>query len=94
MERSNFVFTCAVLREDGGFSVLCLDVDVASDGMTIEDAKRNLLEAVTLYVETAIESNLPIIRPVPANDNPFKTRPNDIAEEFKISVNVRVTANA
>ena len=39
-------------------------LNVASQGETVEEAKKNIIEAVTLYLETAIESNLPIIRSV------------------------------
>ena len=41
---------------------------LSSQGENKEDAKQNLLE-------TAIESNLPLIRPVLQNDNPLNTRP-------------------
>jgi len=54
-----------VVQEEEGFSSLCLELDVASQGETIEQAGDMLLEAVTLYLETAVESNLPYLRPVP-----------------------------
>ncbi len=56
MEKTLFVFTGAVIKEDKGYSSLCLELDVASQGDTIKEAKHNLLEAVTLYLETAIEN--------------------------------------
>jgi len=63
-DRTSFVFTGVLIKEDEGYSALCLELDVASQGETVEEAKKNIIEAVTLYLETAIESNLPIIRPV------------------------------
>jgi predicted RNase H-like HicB family nuclease len=68
MENPIFVFTGVIIKEDEGYSSLCLELDVASQGETIDEAKFNLVEAVNLYLESAIESNLPIIRPVPENE--------------------------
>ena len=93
MEQSKFVFECLVIKEGIGFTALCLDVDVASEGSTIAEAKENVREAVTLYIESAIENNLPIIRPVPAKEIPQITRPGDVVEAFTIGVNVQVTAH-
>ena len=93
MEQSNLIFHACIVREAEGFSALCLDVDVASDGDTVSQAKENLREAVSLYVETAIESNLPIIRPVPSSEHPMLTRNDEIVEHFKISVSVSVDAH-
>ncbi len=92
MELSNFVFNSVILHDDTGFSSLCLDVDVASQGATTEEAKQNLREAVTLYIESAIDSNMPVIRPVPLNENPLTTRVNDVVEVFKLNVNIEVNA--
>ncbi len=48
-------FLAIVGREDGndGFVALCPDLDVASQGETVEEARRNLQEAVELFLETA-----------------------------------------
>ena len=43
-------------KENGLYSALCLELDVASQGKTIEDAKKNLQEAVAIYLEDVIES--------------------------------------
>jgi len=45
--------TAVVIREDEGFVALCPEVDVASQGATLEEAKRNLQEAVELFFECA-----------------------------------------
>lgn len=39
----------AVVQEDEGFVASCLNVDVASQGSTREEALENLREALTLY---------------------------------------------
>jgi predicted RNase H-like HicB family nuclease len=46
-------FTAIIEREGDGYVALCPDLDVASQGDTIEEARRNLEEAVTLFLETA-----------------------------------------
>jgi predicted RNase H-like HicB family nuclease len=94
MDKNMFVFTGVIIKEPEGFSSLCLEVDVASQGETIEEAKNNLLEAVTLYLESAIESNLVILRPVPEDENPVKVRPNDVVETFKMNIDFEVKVYA
>lgn len=41
-----------------GYSALCAELGVASQGETIEEARENLKEAVELYLETAEELGL------------------------------------
>jgi hypothetical protein len=60
---------------------------LSSQGENKEDAKQNLLE-------TAIESNLPLIRPVLQNDNPLNTRPYDILDVFKMHIKFKVQTYA
>ena len=45
--------TCVIEREEGGYVSLCPELDIASQGDTIEEARRNLIEAVELFLETA-----------------------------------------
>ena len=88
-DRTSFVFTGVLIKEDEGYSALCLELDVASQGETVEEAKKNIIEAVTLYLETAIESNLPIIRPVPEEDNPLKLTPEEFIKTLKVNVDLK-----
>ncbi len=44
-------FTAAVHREEDWYVAQCLEVDVASQGNTIDEALTNLREAVELYLE-------------------------------------------
>lgn len=90
MENSNFVFDSVIIKEESGFSSLCLNIDVASEGESIEEAKKNLKEAVTLYLETSIENNLPILRPIPNDDNPLIYRSKDIVEKFLLKADVNI----
>ncbi len=50
--------TALFTREDGGFVALCPEVDVASQGDTVEEAKRNLTEAVELFFECASKAEV------------------------------------
>jgi predicted RNase H-like HicB family nuclease len=45
--------TATIWREENGFVSLCPELDIASQGDTIEEAKANLKEAVELFFETA-----------------------------------------
>jgi predicted RNase H-like HicB family nuclease len=46
-------FTAIIEREDDGYVALCPELDVASQGGSIEEARRNLSEAVELFLEAA-----------------------------------------
>jgi predicted RNase H-like HicB family nuclease len=50
--------TAIVEREDDGFVALCPELDIASEGSTIEEARSNLIEALTLFYETADSSEI------------------------------------
>jgi predicted RNase H-like HicB family nuclease len=45
--------TAVIQREDGGYVALCPELDVASQGDTIESARENLREALELFFECA-----------------------------------------
>jgi predicted RNase H-like HicB family nuclease len=45
--------TAIIEREGDGFVALCPELDVASQGDTIDEAKKNLQEALSLFFETA-----------------------------------------
>ena len=49
----NRQLTAIVEREGEGYVALCPEVDVASQGDTVTEARDNLAEALTLYFETA-----------------------------------------
>lgn len=46
-------FTAVIEREDDMFVALCPELDIASQGDTIEQAHANLKEAIELFFETA-----------------------------------------
>lgn len=50
--------TVIIEREDDGFVALCPEFDIASEGSSIEEARANLVEALTLFFETADPSEV------------------------------------
>ena len=49
----NRQLTAIVEREGDGYVALCPEVDVASQGDTVTEARDNLTEALSLFFETA-----------------------------------------
>ena len=45
--------TAIIEREGDGYVALCPELDIASQGATVEQARDNLKEALELFVETA-----------------------------------------
>ena len=45
-------FTAVVTREDNWYVAHCIELGVVSQGETIEEAQRNLEEAVELYLDS------------------------------------------
>lgn len=50
--------TAIIEREDTGYVSLCPELDIASQGDTIESARDNLREAIELFFETASEQEI------------------------------------
>ncbi len=52
-------FTAVITREDNWYVAHCVELGVVSQGKTIEDAQKNLKEAVELYIESFGAEDLP-----------------------------------
>lgn len=50
--------TAIIEREDDGFVAFCPELDITSQGDSIEEARANLVEALTLFFETASPSEV------------------------------------
>ena len=50
--------TAIIEREDDGFVALCPELDIASQGASVEQARANLIEALALFFETADPSEI------------------------------------
>lgn len=46
-------FTAIIEREDDGYVALCPELDIASQGDTVSEARSNLAEAIELFMENA-----------------------------------------
>jgi len=51
-------FTAIIEREDERYVALCPELDVASQGDTVEEAKKNLQEAIELLFEHASKDEI------------------------------------
>ena len=89
-----FVFTGILWKEDKEFSALCPELDVASQGESPAEARKNLLEAAALHLEGSFEDGLPYLRPVPTEEDPRNSFPPESLEIFKFKVDVAVKAYA
>ena len=56
-------FSATVWREGKWYVSQCLDIDIASQGETEEEALSNLREALELYFEPPVATRLPASRP-------------------------------
>ena len=50
--------TAIIEREGDGYVALCPQFDIASQGETVEQARANLVEALTLFFEVADRSEV------------------------------------
>jgi len=94
VNRNALVFTGLVVREGRGFYALCPELDVASQGASVRQSKAMLQEAVTGYLQTCFESNLPYLRPVPAEEDPRTRDPGNVVSTFRLKVDLAVKVHA
>jgi len=52
-------FTAVITRERKWYVAHCVELDVVSQGKTIEDARNNLKEAVALFIESFGIADIP-----------------------------------
>ena len=83
-------FTGLVVRENESFYSICIELNIASQGETIEEARNNLKDAVELYFDTSVDYNLPLNCPVPDEDNPLINDKENVADKFLIKVNLNI----
>jgi len=51
-------FTAVIERDDDWYVALCPELDIASQGKSVEEARRNLIEAIELFFEAASPSEI------------------------------------
>ncbi len=55
-------FNAVITKEDGWFIAQCLEVDVASQGKTENEAMNNLYDALSLHFTPPVATVLPSVR--------------------------------
>ncbi len=58
------ILTASIVREGDWYIAQCLEVDVASQGTTAEEALANLREAIELHFDLPTSTVLPDLRPI------------------------------
>ncbi|MBN1805895.1 MAG: type II toxin-antitoxin system HicB family antitoxin [Sedimentisphaerales bacterium] len=56
--KKQHVFTAIIEHEGDGYTALCPELDIAGQGDCVEDASKNLIEAIELFFETASETEI------------------------------------
>jgi len=56
--KKQYAFTAIIEHEGDGYTALCPELDIASQGDCVEEARKNLVEAVELFFETASEDEI------------------------------------
>jgi predicted RNase H-like HicB family nuclease len=51
----NYKFQVNIEQDEGWFVACCPDIDVCSQGLSEEEAKRNLVEALTEFIRFCLE---------------------------------------
>lgn len=49
---SEYEFSALIMKEDDWYVARCVELNVTSQGKTVEEAKAHLKEAVELYIES------------------------------------------
>jgi len=94
MNGNRFTFSVYIIKENDVYIAVCKEVDIVTEGMSENQAMDNLSEAVSLYVETAIESNLPILRPISPAEDLSITHPEKIIIACSLYIDFKVKAHA
>lgn len=54
----SYQLTGVIEREEDGYVALCPELDIASQGVSVEEARKNLQEALELFFEHASETEI------------------------------------
>ena len=57
-------FTASITQEGDWFVAQCLEIDVASQGKSADDALANLREAIALHFTPPVATVVPELRPI------------------------------
>ena len=87
-----------IIQEEDGYSAVCLELNVASQGDTVAEAEASLREAVELYLEDVYESGdedefIPRPAPVDLWLKYFSIEADKLKEELKTNVEESIEFN-
>lgn len=88
MTEFNLMLRGIVIKKGDKYSSHCLDVDVYSEGTTPDEAKENLISAVSLYSANSLSPELPVS--INENENPFSNDYESIVDEFYFKQNLGI----
>lgn len=94
MNNNRFKFSAYITKENDVYIAVCKEVDIVTEGLTEVKAMDNLSEAVSLYIESAIENNLPILRPIFPSDDVSITHPEKVIRAYPLYIDFKVRAHA
>jgi len=80
MQRQKFEFSAVITKEEKWYVALCPELDVASQGKSVEEALSNLKEALELYL-TDEDVKLP------------ETRERPLVTIIKVEVNEKASSH-
>jgi predicted RNase H-like HicB family nuclease len=86
-------FTGIIVGEGDGYWSLCPELDVASEGETVDEARAMLLDAVKGYLQICFEEGAPHLRPTPPAEDPRNETPDAVAAVFVFQVDANVRAD-
>ncbi len=56
--KKQHAFTAIIEHEGDGYTALCPELDIASQGDSVEEARKNLIEAIEMFFETASKAEI------------------------------------
>lgn len=89
------ILNIAIKEEsEGGYSAICADLDIASQGETIDEAIKNVKEAVELYIESAKDLDImdEVLDKLGLTKNNLKERDISIPKILRTEIPVKIAA--
>jgi len=62
MSNKIYKFSLGIRKEDNLYIAKCFEIDVVSQGKSVEEALANIKEAITLYIESFGDEDIPTAR--------------------------------
>ena len=83
---NKFIFHGIVEKVIDRYKAICLELDIATEGKNLEEAKQNLKEAVEGYLECAVkEGDMDVFVPRPVPEDVIRKYENSFRETLYMS---------